>query len=170
MLVVLDEKLKSRRAFIVYDLIHGVDNRLDGMVTAPNRSTHVACLSANGDSGYLILARALYRSDIEAEDVLSIEGTGDVHTGMAMLARHTSAMFVAFADLAHSFVLGCRDHAEAFRPLAAFGVAELDFRSPDSTQKMHPVVAIGLLQRLSRLRRPVEIVLPLDIFRLGFVQ
>ena len=74
------------------------------------------------------------------------------------------------AQLAHCLVLVWRDQAETLGLFESLRVAELDLWSPDSTQDMHPIVTISLLERLTRLQRATEFRLAFEKVQLCLVQ
>jgi hypothetical protein len=78
-----------------------------------------------------------------------------------------SCTCVQLANLAFQLESLRRDRSDTLDDLHRLGIREHDLRSPDSTDDVSPVVALRLLQRLSRLRLVLFGVLNLAAIELG---
>jgi hypothetical protein len=173
LLIVFDKDLQSDFARVIRNLVHGMDNAFDNMLFAPNSSRDRTSFIGKRGGGNLILARALDRRDIEAEKVASFECARNVEIRMALEAGRAGTFVVAdpilvvlvLAQFTNSFVPRWRYLLKALGHFELLRVAESDFRRPDSTIHMNPVIASSSFQRLSWQRRSMLRELLASVFR-----
>jgi hypothetical protein len=163
---------RSSATFVRY-LLYRVDDRFHIVLFAPDSSSEGSSFTVEGDDGLIVLPRSFDGCDVEAELITCFERTRDMEARVTVVTINASAfvvpnlvlMVLVLAQLADCFVFCRRDHLETFSDLQSLGVTEANLWREDGAVDVHPIVAGGRLQRLSRENRTMKSQLVVRVVR-----
>lgn len=140
---------------------------LHRVLLAPYGSVDMPCLGAERVGGDRVSSGALDRSHVEAECVPLQLGAADMECCVAMVALNAGILVSAsvLANLADGVVSQqVRADAYPFNNIHRCRMAELEFRGPNGTLEVDPVVLGRPFQRFARHLRSASLALALFIF------
>lgn len=117
------------------------------MFLAPNSGNHRARVLVERDGRHRVSSSSFDGCHVEPKRVATIMRTTDVKIGVALQARHACAV-VSFAKLAGLIVPKCAC-TNSFYHIKTGSITELDFRMPECTVDVDPIVICGTLERLT---------------------